>query len=105
MPPAFADKSCLELGAGTGVVGISLARMGAARVLLTDGNSATVENCSHNLQLNGCWQTHIQNVGLLPGSQVLLDVQKKSRLALLAAQMLLSCKKRKVYRQGHSLCR
>ena len=60
-PPASAGKTCIELGAGTGVVGISLARVGAARVVLTDGNGATVENCRHNLKLNGCWQEHKQN--------------------------------------------
>ncbi len=49
-----AGKTCVELGCGTGLVGICLARLGAcAAISLTDGNSQSLENCCRNLQQNG----------------------------------------------------
>jgi hypothetical protein len=52
-PELFAGKACLELGCGTGMVGVALARAGARSVVLTDGNAAVVDNCCANLALNG----------------------------------------------------
>ena len=46
-------RCCLELGCGSGMVGVALHRCGAARVILTDGNLETVANCRRNLALNG----------------------------------------------------
>ena len=51
--PVQAGKRCLELGCGTGMVGVALARAGAAELLLTDGNADAVANCRRNLALNG----------------------------------------------------
>ena len=45
-------KRCLELGCGTGLVGVSLVRSGARQVLLTDGNEEAVSNCCHNIEFN-----------------------------------------------------
>ncbi|KAL6780377.1 hypothetical protein ACKKBF_B13385 [Auxenochlorella protothecoides x Auxenochlorella symbiontica] len=50
---AFAGKHCVELGCGAGVVGVALARVGAASVLCTDGSPEAVANCDANLRLNG----------------------------------------------------
>ncbi len=47
-------SNCLELGCGAGVVGVALCRSGAAKVQLTDGNDAAVDNCKHNLEINKC---------------------------------------------------
>lgn len=49
----IAGKFCAELGCGTGMCGVALARAGACPVLLTDGNETVVENCRCNLELNG----------------------------------------------------
>lgn len=47
-------RRCVELGCGTGMVGVALCRIGAAAVQLTDGNAAAVHNCRHNLEINQC---------------------------------------------------
>lgn len=43
----------LELGCGSGAVGVAVARAAAAQVLLTDGDAASVHNCIINCWLNG----------------------------------------------------
>lgn len=48
----------MELGCGTGMVGVALSRVGAAGLLLTDGNADTVANCQRNLALNGVAVDH-----------------------------------------------
>lgn len=49
----IAGSSVLELGAGTGTVGIFAAGLGAARVLLTDGGSdGVLEQCRLNVEDN-----------------------------------------------------
>ena len=52
-PQRFRGKRCCELGAGAGVVGVALHRVGAKSVELTDGDAATVRNLERNLGLNG----------------------------------------------------
>ena len=52
-PEKFRGKRCCELGAGAGVVGVALHRVGAKSVELTDGDAATVRNLERNLGLNG----------------------------------------------------
>ena len=49
----FTDKCILELGAGCGVPGITIASSSKCKnVLLTDFNPKTVENLCHNIELN-----------------------------------------------------
>ena len=43
----------MELGCGSGTAGVSLARTGAKRVLLTDGDADAIRNCRTNLGING----------------------------------------------------
>jgi predicted nicotinamide N-methyase len=43
----------MELGCGSGAVGVAAARARAALLLLTDGNASSVANCRHNCALNG----------------------------------------------------
>jgi predicted nicotinamide N-methyase len=45
-------KVCLELGCGAGLVGLCTVKLGAAQVVLTDGDASTIENCLYNLRLN-----------------------------------------------------
>ena len=65
-----AGRKCLELGCGSGVVGVALSRAGAARILLTDGNSDAVQNCEHNMRLNDCKTTNETNSRFGFGPQV-----------------------------------
>ena len=51
-PVRCAGKTVLELGCGSGLLGVILARLGAHAVL-TDGSAPTLANCMHNLHLNG----------------------------------------------------
>ena len=46
-----AGKRCLELGCGSGLLGVILARL-QAHAVLTDGSTSTLENCMHNLAIN-----------------------------------------------------
>lgn len=63
-PPARASNEgplCLELGSGCGVVGAALVAVGADRVVLTDGDLQTVDNCSANFRLNGICHTQVDS--------------------------------------------
>ncbi|KAF9589883.1 hypothetical protein IFM89_029246 [Coptis chinensis] len=51
-PEIFTGKSCLEVGCGVGLVGISLAKVKATKVILTDGDMSTLANLKLNLDLN-----------------------------------------------------
>lgn len=51
-------RRCLELGAGAGIVGVVLARVGAQSILCTDGSAEAVRNCQHNLGLNKRGRSH-----------------------------------------------
>ncbi|WKX94036.1 hypothetical protein Q1695_011360 [Nippostrongylus brasiliensis] len=58
-PCMLAKKSCLELGSGTGLVGIALGKLGARRVVLTDYPSDEIlmllaENVAKNDLLDVC---------------------------------------------------
>mmetsp|Transcript_14999 Transcript_14999/g.41536 ORF Transcript_14999/g.41536 Transcript_14999/m.41536 type:complete len:324 (-) Transcript_14999:57-1028(-) len=46
------NKSCLELGAGLGLVGILAHHLNAKRVIMTDGDTATLENLRENVANN-----------------------------------------------------
>eukprot|EP00892_Ulva_mutabilis_P011082 jgi/Ulvmu1/8346/UM042_0052.1 len=52
-PHVARGRRCLELGAGTGLVGVVCAQLGASQVCVTDGNAAALENCRAVLQING----------------------------------------------------
>lgn len=43
----------MELGSGTGLLGIALSRVGTDSILLTDGDPSAFDNCRHNLGGNG----------------------------------------------------
>eukprot|EP00899_Mesostigma_viride_P005176 jgi/Mesvir1/1465/Mv14450-RA.1 len=54
-PDLFRGRSCLELGAGTALVGICLARAcegTGTQICLTDGDASTVANMQANLRIN-----------------------------------------------------
>lgn len=56
--PRFQDKSVVELGAGCGVPGLTLAKHGSLQtMLLTDLNPQTVENLRFNVEINNLGNT------------------------------------------------
>jgi ribosomal protein L11 methylase PrmA len=42
----------MELGCGSGLLGVMAARLSPAHLVLTDGDESSVANCLHNLRLN-----------------------------------------------------
>ncbi|KAJ7978013.1 Protein-lysine N-methyltransferase [Quillaja saponaria] len=51
-PELFSHKSCFEVGSGVGLVGICLAHLKTSKVILSDGDLATLANMKFNLELN-----------------------------------------------------
>lgn len=49
----FRDKTALDVGCGTGLLGIVMAQYGAGRVIMTDTSPVAVENAQENIQLYG----------------------------------------------------
>ena len=56
------DKTCLDMGCGTGILAICMAKAGAAQVTAIDIDEFSVENTRENLCLN-----HIANAEVLHG--------------------------------------
>lgn len=52
-PHLIKDSCILELGAGTGQASIVAHRIGAKRVICTDGDACALENCRKNMKMNG----------------------------------------------------
>lgn len=52
-PIKFSGQSVLELGAGSGLIGLVGARLGADRVVITDGDQISVDLAVGNLEDNG----------------------------------------------------
>lgn len=78
-----AGRRCVELGAGAGLVGICLHRVGAGSVLLTDRDAQALRNCRRNLEENG--------VALGEGSQVSSKVLFSSETLYFICQSECSC--------------
>mmetsp|Transcript_24145 Transcript_24145/g.27569 ORF Transcript_24145/g.27569 Transcript_24145/m.27569 type:complete len:178 (-) Transcript_24145:395-928(-) len=51
-PEIVQNKSVVELGAGLGCAGIIGHKLGASKVVLTDGDTETLENMRHNVAAN-----------------------------------------------------
>ncbi|MBQ8685310.1 MAG: 50S ribosomal protein L11 methyltransferase [Clostridia bacterium] len=47
------DSVCIDVGCGSGILGISALKLGAAKAYLTDIDPIAVESALHNCQLNG----------------------------------------------------
>jgi len=60
------NQRVLELGAGMGYCGIVAYHLGAAQVLLTDGDSSVLENLRYNVALNISKHNHHHNGGERP---------------------------------------
>lgn len=68
----LADKSVLDCGCGTGILGIVALRLGANRVLGYDIDEWSSENAKHNAALNG-----VNNLDVLLGDASVLDGVKE----------------------------
>lgn len=68
----LADKSVLDCGCGTGILGIVALRLGANRVLGYDIDEWSSENAKHNAALNG-----VDNLDVLLGDASVLDGVKE----------------------------
>jgi ribosomal protein L11 methyltransferase len=47
------DSVCIDVGCGSGILGISAIKLGAKKAYLTDIDPIAVESSSHNCKLNG----------------------------------------------------
>lgn len=52
--PDMTDARILELGTGTGMVGLMCAKLGAREVYMTDYHPSVLHNVTRNVQLNDC---------------------------------------------------
>jgi ribosomal protein L11 methylase PrmA len=48
----IAGRACLELGCGSGLLGVVLSRLNAVCAVLTDGDSNALDNCRRNVAAN-----------------------------------------------------
>jgi ribosomal protein L11 methyltransferase len=66
----LAGKAVLDMGCGTGILGILAARMGAAQVWGIDIDAWSYENAGENLRLNG-----VENMTLIQGGAAAIPAQ------------------------------
>lgn len=52
---SYQGKVCMELGSGTGLAGIFMARAGVKRVFVTDIGEAVLQNCAYNIAANAAF--------------------------------------------------
>lgn len=64
----FSQKDVLDMGCGTGILGILASKKGARKVLAVDYDEICVASVEENTQLNG-----IQNMNALLGSQEVIE--------------------------------
>ena len=69
------DSVCIDVGCGSGILGISDIKLGAAKAYLTDIDPIAVESSLHNSELNGvAAQTVVAHSNLLENTEVQGDV-------------------------------
>lgn len=69
------DSVCIDVGCGSGILGISAIKLGAARAYLTDIDPIAVESALHNADLNGVAEkTVVAHSNLLENTQVQGDI-------------------------------
>lgn len=79
------DSVCVDVGCGSGILGISAVKLGAKHAYLTDIDAVAVESAKHNAELNGVTEkVSIVRCNLLDGS----DIQGDIVLANITADIL-----------------
>ena len=69
------DSGCIDVGCGSGILGISAIKLGAAKAYLTDIDPIAVESSLHNAKLNGVAdKTVVAHSNLLENTEVQGDV-------------------------------
>ena len=69
------DSVCIDVGCGSGILGISAIKLGAAKSYLTDIDPIAVESSLHNAKLNGVAdKTVVAHSNLLENTEVQGDV-------------------------------
>ncbi len=69
------ESVCIDVGCGSGILGISAIKLGAAKAYLTDIDPIAVESSLHNSKLNGvAEQTVVAHSNLLENTDVQGDV-------------------------------
>ncbi len=69
------NSVCIDVGCGSGILGIAAVKLGAAKAYLTDIDPIAVESALHNSRLNGvAEQTVVAHSNLLDDTQVQGDV-------------------------------
>ena len=69
------DSVCIDVGCGSGILGISAIKLGAAKAYLTDIDPIAVESSLHNAKLNGVAdKTIVAHSNLLENTEVQGDV-------------------------------
>jgi ribosomal protein L11 methyltransferase len=69
------ESECIDVGCGSGILGISAIKLGAKKAYLTDIDPIAVESSLHNSELNGVAEkTVVAHSNLLDNTQVQGDV-------------------------------
>ena len=69
------DSVCIDVGCGSGILGISAIKLGAEKAYLTDIDPIAVESATHNCELNGVSaQTVVALSNLLDDTDIQGDI-------------------------------
>ncbi len=69
------ESVCIDVGCGSGILGISAIKLGAAKAYLTDIDMVAVESATHNAKLNGVDEkTVVAHSNLLENTEVQGDI-------------------------------
>ncbi len=69
------DSECIDVGCGSGILGISAIKLGAKKAYLTDIDPIAVESALHNSELNGVAEkTVVAHSNLLDNTEVQGDI-------------------------------
>lgn len=87
---SFQGKSVLDFGAGTGVLAILAAKLGAASVYAVDNDSWSYENARENIAANGCPEVNVlhgtlESVPEGPYDVILANINRHILLDTMAA--------------------
>ena len=69
------DSVCIDVGAGSGILGISALKLGAKKAYLTDIDPIAVESSLHNCKLNGVAEKAVvAHANLLDDTDICADI-------------------------------
>ena len=69
------ESRCLDVGCGSGILGISAVLLGAESAFLTDIDAVAVESCSHNCALNGVAEKcTVKRTDLIGDGEICADI-------------------------------